>query len=194
MEAAWPMDPRGTIAEDREEREHGRRTPLQRPSTACLALAASLLSAAIPTAQAAEQTLGYHLVVHVTDLQSLPVPGQPGHEVGIAAFDGIAIFDDGRLANHAYAGSFDFVGGEGTFRGYALWTFEDGSTLSSSYVGEAKATADGISLEGTHSDIAGTGAFEGASGQGHFTGSRIDHLNTGGDTHHRGTLTLTLPD
>jgi hypothetical protein len=155
---------------------------------------AVLLAIAAPAANAAEQTLGYHLVVHVSDLQALPVPGQQDHQVGIAAFDGIAIFDDGRLANHAYAGSFDFVGGEGTFRGYALWTFEDGSTLSSSYVGEARATADGISLEGTHGDIAGTGAFEGARGEGSFTGSRIDHLNTGGDTHHRGTLTLTLPD
>jgi hypothetical protein len=156
--------------------------------TACLALALA------GPVRAGEQELGYHLVVHVTDLQALPVPGQDNHEVGIAAFDGVAIFDDGRLANHGYAGSFDFVDGEGEFRGYALWSFADGSTLTSRYLGEAKATADGITLAGTHSNLAGTGGFEGASGEGRFTGSRIDHLDTGGDTHHRGVLTLTLPE
>lgn len=153
-----------------------------------LALAAPLVS------HAAEQTLGYDLVVHVSDLQTLPVPGRDGHEVGIAAFDGIAIFDDGRIANHRYAGSFDFINGEGSFRGYALWAFGDGSQLTSSYEGEAKASGDGIALEGRHSDLAGTGSFEGATGEGSFTGARIDHLDTGGDTYHRGVLMLTLPE
>lgn len=156
--------------------------------------AAVALLALVGPIEAAEQTLGYDLVVHVSDLQVVPVPGQDGHVVGIAAFDGIAIFDDGRIANHQYAGSFDFIDGEGTFHGYALWAFEDGSRLTSSYVGEAKATASGISLEGRHGDLAGTGSFSGATGEGSFTGSRIDHLETGGDTHHRGELTMTLPD
>lgn len=89
-------------------------------------LTVAMAAPAPPVAHAAEQELGYHLVVHVTDLQSLPVPRQDGHLVGNAAFDGIAIFDDGRIANHQYTGSFDFFDGEGTFRGYALWVFEDG--------------------------------------------------------------------
>jgi len=144
-----------------------------------LALSAPLVS------HAAEQALGYDLVVHVSDLQALPVPGRAGHEVGIAAFEGIAIFDDGRIANHRYAGSFDFIDGEGSFRGYALWAFQDGSRLTSSYEGRAEASDDGITLEGRHSDLAGTG---------NFTGARIDHLDSGGDTHHRGVLTLTLPE
>jgi len=62
---------------------------------------AGLLALAVPmVSHAAEQALGYDLVVHVSDLQSLPVPRQDGHVVGIVAFDGIAIFDDGRIANH----------------------------------------------------------------------------------------------
>lgn len=152
------------------------------------------LAAMATPLQAGEQELPYDLVVHVSDIQSLPVPGREGHTVGIAAFDGIAVFDDGRIANHSYAGSFDFIDGEGTFEGYALWAFEDGSRLTSSYTGSAKATATGISLEGHHTDLAGTGSMEGATGEGTFTGSRIDHLETGGDTYHRGVLTLTLPD
>jgi hypothetical protein len=158
-------------------------------------LVAGLLVLAAPlVSHAAEQALGYDLVVHVSDLHTLPVPGQEGHAVGIAAFDGIAIFDDGRIANHRYAGSFDFVDGEGTFRGYALWAFEDGSRLTSSYEGEAKVSANGITLEGRHSNLTGTGSFAGATGEGSFTGARIDHLDTGGDTFHRGTLMVTLPD
>jgi hypothetical protein len=146
-------------------------------------------------ARAETLTLDYDLVVHVTELYALDVPGRPGYEVGIANFRGIAVFDDGRIAHHAYAGGFDFIDGSGAFHGYAHWLFEDGSRLDSRYVGTAEGLPDGgIAFTGSHADITGAGAFEGVRGSGTFEGRRIADLEDGGETYHRGRLQLTLPD
>jgi hypothetical protein len=159
-----------------------------------LAVLVGLVTAVEHPASADERTLAYHVVVHATQTHALPVPGQGGHEIGVAAFRGLAIFDDGRIANHWYSGSFDFVDGGGQFRGYMLWAFEDGSELRATYRGEAKpAEGGGIAFEGTHSDVTGAGSYEGVTGEGTFAGRRVDNLGDGGDTYYRGTLTLITP-
>ena len=87
---------------------------------------------------ARELILEYDAVVHVTNVNAVSPPGAPARRVGVASFKGIAVFDGGRLANHRYAGHFDFKDGAGTFAGYAVWVFADGSTLRSAYAGEAR--------------------------------------------------------
>jgi len=144
--------------------------------------------------RAEDLTLTYQAVVHTTEWHALALEGKPGHEVGIAAFRGITIFDDGRIANHRYSGHFDFEERTGSFAGYALWVFEDGSTLEAAYSGEAIAAADGgITFTGTHTSITGTGEYAGATGNGRFEGRRVDHLEDGGDTWYRGELDLSIP-
>jgi hypothetical protein len=139
-------------------------------------------------------TLDYHLVVHVSEVHQVDIPGQPGHTMGSASFRGIAIFDDGRIAQHWYAGGFDFVDGAGDFHGYARWVFDDGSELHSRYVGVAEAQpAGGITFEGSHSAVTGSGIYEGVEGEGRFEGRRIDYLEEGGETYQRGQLELELP-
>lgn len=159
-------------------------------------LAVAVLTAMPMRAALAEAvTVDYQLVVHASEVHQLGIPGQPGHVVGIAAFRGIAIFDDGRLAQHWYAGSFDFVDGAGEFQGYARWVFDDGSELRSRYRGKADALSDGgITFAGTHDDVSGTGAYERVEGRGSFEGSRVDYLQDGGETYQRGRLELALPD
>jgi hypothetical protein len=161
-----------------------------------LLLALVILAAQLsPAAQAETATLAYQLVVHTTEVHALDVPGDPGHQVGSAAFRGLAIFADGRIAHHAYVGSFDFTDGAGPFQGYASWLFEDGSRLASRYTGEAVAgPAGGITFTGSHDDLTGTGAYAGVSGRGTFEGKRLDLLGDGGDTWQRGRLELELPD
>jgi len=157
-----------------------------------LAALVGLVAAVEHTALADERTLAYHAVVHITETHALPVPGRDGHEIGLAAFRGLAIFDDGRIANHWYSGSFDFVDGGGQFQGYMLWAFEDGSELRATYRGRAEpAEGGGITFEGTQSDVTGAGSYDGVTGEGSFAGRRVDHLGQGGDTWYRGTLTLT---
>jgi hypothetical protein len=160
-----------------------------------LVLAAALGAPLRNAAHADALTLDYDLVVHTTDVHSIEVPGSPHHEVGVASLRGIAIFDDGRVAQHWYAGSFDFIDGSGAFEGYARWAFEDGSRLDSRYVGKAGAMpGGGIVFEGSHSDVTGTGDYAGVTGQGSFEGRRIDYLEAGGETYQRGRLQLELPD
>lgn len=154
----------------------------------------ALAAAGANDGHAAEETLNYQLVVHLTDTHTIDAPLDDGHAIGVAAFRGLAIFDDGSIANHWYWGSFDFHDGSGRFEGYALWAFDDGSELRSSYSGEAEATERGITFEGRHEDITGTKTYADVEGEGQFTGERVDHLDEGGDTYQRGTLKLRRPD
>ena len=157
--------------------------------TSLLLLCGLLLSV---SARGEEQVLSYQVFVHNTDVHAFPVPGQPDRSVGIAAFRGISLFGDGRIAGHQYSGHFDFKDGGGQFNGYALWVFEDGSKIETVYVGEATAAeGGGISFTGKHTQVTGSGLYEGVTGEGSFTGRRIDLLEEGGDTYQSGTLTLT---
>jgi hypothetical protein len=145
-------------------------------------------------ARAAEVTLSYQTVVHATEVHAIPVEGRPDQSIGVAAFRGLAIFEDGRIADHWYAGHFEFEDQNGPFAGQALWVFEDGSTLRARYAGEATAAqGGGITFKGEHSAVTGTGTYEGAAGSGTFEGRRVDHLKDGGDTYWHGTLALTVP-
>lgn len=142
-------------------------------------------------ARAADQVLSFQAVTHTSEVHALPAPGEAAHQFGIAAFRGLAIFDDGRIAQHRYGGHFDFTDGAGRFAGSALWRFEDGSELRAGYAGEATASQDGgIAFTATYGEVTGTGGYAGVRGEGGFAGRRIDLLEDGGDTYFRGTLTL----
>jgi hypothetical protein len=168
-------------------------TTARRKRTLAAALAAGCALGAAQ-ASAADLTLSYQAIVHATEAHQIAIEGRPDHAIGIAAFRGLAIFEDGRIANHWYAGHFEFERQSGPIAGQALWVFEDGSTLRASYAGKAVAADDGgISFTGQHSGIAGTGAYEGAAGSGTFEGRRVDQLQDGGDTYYRGKLDLTQP-
>jgi hypothetical protein len=161
--------------------------------SALLALLVLGVVRATPDAGAEEVTLRFQAVMHTTEVHGLPVEGQPGREIGVASFRGLAIFADGRIANHWYVGHFDFEGQNGPIAGQAFWAFEDGSTLRASYTGEAVAAADGgITFTGSHSDLSGSGTYAGVEGSGTFEGQRVDHLQDGGDTYYAGTLELTV--
>ena len=105
----------------------------------------------------------------------------------------MAVFADGELANYRYEGAYDFAGGGGSFRGYALWKFDDGSHIHTTYVGEASRSGEGITFSGTHTVVKGSGRYAEATGTGAFKGRRVDNLEDGGDTFWSGTLSLTLP-
>ncbi len=151
----------------------------------------SMLSSA-GALRAEEQSLEFQAITHTTAVHSVPILGQDGHEVGVAAFRGLAIFPDEGIASHWYSGNFDFVNGSGKIEGYAQWQFDDGSRIEASYSGEAKAAADGgITFAAQYKEVVGTGRYAGLRGEGTFTGRRVDFLKQGGDTYLKGKLTLT---
>lgn len=134
--------------------------------------------------------LKYKAVVHLTEEHHIDVPSEDKRRVGLAGFRGLAIFENGDLANYRYQGTYDFLGADGTFRGYALWQFSDGSQLRATYTGEAVGSGEGITFKGSHKNVVGSGRFQSMAGSGSFEGRRVDNLDDGGDTFWTGTLTL----
>jgi len=145
--------------------------------------------------KAEELTLRYQAVMHTTEQHTIPILEQPKHLMGVAKFQGLAIFTDGEIVDHRYEGSFEVNPDSGTrFRGYALWRFNDGAKLQASYEGDAVQSGDGIKFEAVFLSFSGTARLAGVSGSGVFQGRRYDRLNSGGSTYAAGELQLTLPE
>ncbi len=157
--------------------------------------AALLVLTLVGTAAAKDLKLDYQAVMHIESSDSIAVLDNDAHRVGFAVFRGIAIFADEEVAVHRYEGWFDLENGSGAFHGYALFTFEDGSTLRSPYSGKAESIQpEGVHVEASFEGFTGTGRFEDASGAGSFAGRRLDAIDKGGATYLKGALTLTVPD
>ena len=156
----------------------------------------ALLALAFGGAAAAKNiTLDYQAVMHIRDVHALPVLDDDSHQVGIGAFRGVAIFADDEVASHRYDGWFDLVDGSGGFHGYALWAFPDGSTLRAAYTGRAESIEpEGVNFAANFERFSGTGFFSNVSGEGGFTGRRLDAIDAGGSTYLKGQLRLTVPD
>lgn len=128
-----------------------------------LMFAATLTSG---SAAAEEETLKFRLVTRMISGTFLDASNVEGQSVGAAKYAGVAVFEDGRLANKEFVLSMDNRGAEGTYTGYSTYTFENEDSLTLSFVGGWNADGDG----GDYEVISGTGAYEGATGAGRFDG------------------------
>ncbi len=134
-------------------------------STRIISVFAVICLAATGTAAMAEdQTLGFRLIIHTIESTVFETPVQEGHVIGVDNAKGSAVFDDGRLADKTFVDSYDINNGVGTFTGYSVYSFVDGSSISASF--EATLNADGVI--GVYTVLGGTGAYEGAQGTGSF--------------------------
>lgn len=161
----------------------------------CSVFGAILVMAIGGTATAKTLEQSYQAVMHIQESHALPVLDKEAHTIGIAAFRGLAIFSRDEVAVHRYEGWFDFIAGSGRFHGYASWTFEDGSELRADYSGTASNPGSGsLEVKADFENFSGTGRFKTVSGEGGFTGRRLDPIEKGGSTYLNGTLKLTVPD
>ena len=118
-----------------------------------------------PTAAVAgEEHLEFQLVTMGTDVKVSPAPNIDGRVLLSGKYFGVAYFKDGRVAVKDFIGAADLLKGNGSFRGYSTYTFEDGASLVLSYVAESKETG----LHGDYTVISGTGAYSNATGAGVF--------------------------
>ncbi|MDZ7779797.1 MAG: hypothetical protein U5R14_07670 [Gemmatimonadota bacterium] len=108
---------------------------------------------------------------------------------------GLAFLDDGQVAELSASETLDHVNGEGTYRGYEILTFEDGSTIVSRFEGEDTLSEDGrlAVFEGEFEYIDGSGRFEGIDGEGTHTGRNHMASGVGFYLDFQGTYTLS-PD
>ncbi len=96
-----------------------------------------------------------------------PVPELDGHSVGTSRQRGFAFFDDGDVARAT--ASLAFQGGpeQLSYRGYAQYRFDDGSTKTAYFDGGGEPAGE---QTGTFRYVDGTGRFQGIEGEGTFTG------------------------
>lgn len=144
-----------------------------------VAVAAGLTAAS--SAAVAEDLGSGRRVQGTTRAEAVRVGDADGHVVGVVEFKGLTFFAGGEVASHVNAATFDLTNGSGPHRGYVVHYFEDGSTSTERYQGEARLAGDGRKtlVEGTFECVGGTGRFEGLKGEGTYKGERLGGLQAG---------------
>jgi hypothetical protein len=154
---------------------------MNRRSTLSVATMVLLCLGATSNARA-DETVKFRVFMHATSVQTLEVGDVDGHVLGLARYSGLASFPDGTVGTSFLTSTNDYVKGAGTNSTYYNVTLKDGSVLWYKASGTAK--PDGTTTifpEGPVSVLGGKGKFEGAKGDGTWSGTRLAPLATGAD-------------
>lgn len=127
-----------------------------------IALIVSVLM--IGSVAAQEETLKGRLITRMISATFVDAPGVEGRSVGAGQYAGIAVFEDGRLADKQFVLNMDDRGAEGSYGGYSTYTFQNGDTLTLKFTGGWGPDGEG----GDYEVLSGTGAYKGATGAGRF--------------------------
>ncbi len=152
-----------------------------------------------PQAEAKTVKVKSRVVSYLAKVEWSPVGDVEGHIIGFFSRRGLLFFENGEVATYSNRGTFDYTKGHGSFVGYGLVTYEDGSTTISKLQGTST-PIEGTNLKtskGTGEYIKGTGRFEGIKGTFSFTGKRLTPFSkktgTRSDYYADVTATYTLP-
>lgn len=126
--------------------------------------ASFLITANVAGALADEHELKFRLVTYRIDLKVVEVPNAENHLLGTGNFKGVAVFEDGEIADKTFVYSFDESDGVGTGHGYSTYTFLDGSSISARFDDKT----DGNISNGEYTVLGGTGRYDGAKGTGWY--------------------------
>ena len=98
---------------------------------------------------------------------------------------GVAVFEDGRIAFKVVTGTVDGTADQGSYAGYATYTFESGDSITVKYGGEWPSDAPRAAEV-----LSGTGAYEGVTGTAQFTTVEDPWADANID---EGTFTINVP-
>ena len=130
-----------------------------------------LLLLAAPFVQAAERgKVTCRLVFYATNFQSIPVGDVEGHIIYLYEAKGITFWEPWGAALAKESSIGDGTKGLGSTESYDIYTFPDGSTITTKSKGEAKSAGPGKTgsgaVEGTWTFLGGTAKFQGIQGGG----------------------------
>ncbi len=120
-----------------------------------LTLGGAIITAPIG-AVAGEQTLEFKFVVKPIDKKTVVDLNASCRELGAGNWFGVAYFKDGKVAVKDFIGTQD----SSAERGCSTYTFEDGSSITASYIGQ--------SGHGKYTVLSGTGLYAKATGTGSY--------------------------
>ncbi len=146
--------------------------------------------------QAGAETLKCRTATTSTKVESIPVTDEEGHILGLQIMEGLAFFENGEIAKLRTHNIFDTIPRKGAqVIAYAIYTFEDGSTIVARNQRLMVADKSGtFSAKVTGELIKGTGRFEGIKGtvsgaSKNFPASKGEASRNASDI----TFTYTLP-
>jgi hypothetical protein len=135
-----------------------------RQSLRGILIGAAAVIATSSIAFAGEQKLEFKLVTKLLDPTIVEAANVQGQKMMTSKAFGVAFFKDGRVAAKDFIVSSELRNGSGPVRGFSTYTFDDGSSITASFVGEYK---DGRA-HGNYTILSGTGIYENATGTGSF--------------------------
>jgi hypothetical protein len=153
-------------------------------------LATAALSV-IATSALADETLKYRSVYHVTAAQAQDIGDVDGHTMSLVRASGLASFRDGSVGTDYFVATTDYVKGSGPFSLYGGLTLNDGSVLWIKSIGAVVVEGAKTNNKGIITVLGGKGRFEGAKGDGSFTGERLQaQLGTGAEIYSDITINI----
>ena len=94
-------------------------------------------------ASAQSSTTKFRAINHITKMEMVPAGDEKGHVVGILTRGGLALFENGEVANQTAVLVFDATLGKGgVYDTYSTITFEDGSSWVTKTKGSMERTPD----------------------------------------------------
>ncbi|MDX1642357.1 MAG: hypothetical protein R3220_11705 [Balneolaceae bacterium] len=140
------------------------------------------------------QTLTGRAVIHLVpdNTRMIQVPEMAGHSFILAHFKGLAFFENGEIAEVMGVETIHSPKGSGSYVGYEVLTFSDGSTIMSQVEGTNKPAKEGkyVQFEATITYLHGTGRFEGIRGSGDLNGRNYVATGAGGYYDFEGTYSV----
>jgi hypothetical protein len=152
---------------------------MNRRSILTLSTAAVLCLCAFSSSRA-DETSKYRAVMHGA-AQSQDVGDVDSRTIVLVRFSGITEFPNGTTGTGYFVGVGDHTKGAGPAFTYTNVTFDDGSALWFKQTQTTKIEGAESLFQGTVIVLAGKGRFEGAKGDGTFTGVRTVPLASGAD-------------
>ena len=166
------------------------------PQRFALTLCAALTFVGVPpaAAEAAEQSWGGHMVTTVVRFEVVPVGDAEGHSVGLYEHRGAIVHEDGRIGQLVARGTFDFVRGVASYRGYMVIDYEDGARAFGETRGTYDATGARATDRGRMTFTGGEAGLEELRGEGSYEGRALAPVDDGGTLYYTWSATVELPD